>query len=441
MSRSRGIRTRLLLASGLAVALALAVLVAAFNLVLRHELSSAADDRARARATAELSAISVRHGSLRVSEAPDAAAVDIPIWVFAGTTPIEVPRAGGQLDRAATTLVSASGPTRDVGDTRLFSLPVASHGVRLGTVVAAVSLVPYADTARAALIGSVVLALSLLVVSMLAARWILGKALAPVAEMTSAAAIWSEHDLNRRFAAGQPRDELGQLAATLDGLLDRITDALRREQLFTAEISHELRTPLARIVAETDLALRRGRDAASYREALETVRRNATQLNRIIDTLLQAARARSGQRSGSTDAIAAARAAAEHCRQLAGPRGIELRVSGTAGRVATDADLTERILQPLLENACRHGRSRAEIAVTDSGAMVTVAVTDDGDGVPESQRASIFEPGVGRRPGEGSGAGLGLTLSRRLARSVGGEVTAEPGPGGHFVVRLPSAER
>jgi signal transduction histidine kinase len=440
MSRKRGIRARLLLASSIAVAVALTAFVAAFNLVLRNELSSAASDRARTRATAELSAISVRNGSLQVAEAPDAAAVDVPVWTFSGATPVESPRVGGELDRAAATLASNGTGARDVGDTRLYAVPVVSHGKRLGTVVAAVSLAAYNDTARAALIGSLLLALAVFVVSLLAARWILGKALAPVAEMTSAAAIWSEHDLDRRFAAEQPPDELGQLATTLDSLLDRITDALRREQLFTAEISHELRTPLARIVAETDLALRRPRDAASYREALETVKRNAQQLTRIIDTLLEAARASSGQRHGSADAHVAAGRAAEHFQAFAAQRGVELQVSGTPGRIAIDGDLAERILQPVIENACRHAHSKAAVDVSRNGNAITITVTDDGGGVPESRRASIFEPGVsGDQVRGGSGAGLGLTLARRLARSAGGEITAEPGAGGHFVVRLPAS--
>jgi two-component system, OmpR family, sensor kinase len=438
VSGRRGIRARLLLAFGIAVAIALTGLVASFNVVLRHNLSSAANDRARTRATAELSAISVRDGSLRVKEAPDAAAVDVPVWIFSGSTPVESPRGGGQLDRAAAALAATDASTRDVGETHLDAVPVVDHGKRLGTVVAAVSLVAYNDTARTVLIGSVLLALALFAVSLLTARWMLGKALRPVAEMTTAAAIWSEHDLDRRFAAGQPHDELSQLAATLDGLLDRITDALRREQLFTAEISHELRTPLARIVAEAELALRRPRDAAAYREALETVGRNATQLTLIVNTLLDAARTASGQRHGSADALEVARRAVAGCRQVASERGVELEVMGAGGRVAIDTDLAERILQPLIENACRHGRTTAVVEVARDGPTVTFLVTDDGTGVPESQRALIFEPGVrGDHTDGDQGVGLGLTLARRLARSAGGDVTAEPAAGGHFVVRLP----
>ena len=76
--------------------------------------------------------------------------------------------------------------------------------------------------------------------------------------MTRQAAEWSEHDLERRFSQGPPRDEFTTLAATLDGLLDRVAASLRHEQMLTAELSHELRTPLTAISAEAQYALRHG---------------------------------------------------------------------------------------------------------------------------------------------------------------------------------------
>ena len=109
----------------------------------------------------------------------------------------------------------------------------------------------------------------MLVLVALAARWLLAAALRPVTRMTRQAATWSERDLDRRFELGEPRDELTELAATLDGLLDRLAASLRHEQRFSAELSHELRTPLSRVLAETELALRRERAPEEYRDTLE----------------------------------------------------------------------------------------------------------------------------------------------------------------------------
>src|SRR5947208_105991 len=108
--------------------------------------------------------------------------------------------------------------------------------------------------------------------------------------MTKQAAAWSERDLDRRFGLGEPHDELTQLAATLDNLLDRIAASLRHERRFSAELSHELRTPLARVIAEAELALRRTRDPGEYRRVLDVILTNARHIDRIIDTLLAAAR-------------------------------------------------------------------------------------------------------------------------------------------------------
>lgn len=442
--RRPGIRTRLLIASAAAVAVALTVLVGGFNLVLRHELNGAASDRARTRATAELSGLDTTGGQLRAPETPDAAAVDVPVWIFSRATAIEQPRVGETLNSAAAGLAASGHTTGDVPGqaTRLYAVPVTAHGHRLGTVVAAVSLAPYHSTERTALLLSALAGVMLLAVMVLASRWILGRALAPVSEMTSAAAIWSEHDVERRFAAGEPHDEIGRLAATLDGLLDRISATLRREQLFTAEISHELRTPLARIRAEADLSLRRDREPAEYRQALETINRNSEQLTRIVDTLLDTARAEAGQNAGSSSALEVARQAAAACTSLGDQHDLAISVDGNGGRVAVDGQLAVRVLQPLIENACRYGNHQATISVSADGATIRFDVRDDGDGVAADERDAIFEPGArGRGAAQlhEAGAGLGLALARRMARSVGGEITVRPGPGGHFVLKLPAA--
>jgi signal transduction histidine kinase len=269
--------------------------------------------------------------------------------------------------------------------------------------------------------------------------WLLRSALRPVAQMTEQAAVWSENDLDRRFSLGEPRDELTQLAATLDGLLDRISASLRHERRFSAELSHELRTPLARILAETELALRRERTTTEYREALSVVQRSAAQLARIVDALVAAARYESGGERGTADARAVAEGAAYACDGLAAERAIELQVEPLqpALRVGVDADLGERILQPVIENACRYGRHRVRVSIERDRSTVVYAVEDDGPGVAPEERERIFEPGA---RGKGSqGAGLGLALARRLAESVDGEVLADENGGGRFLVRLPAA--
>ena len=151
-------------------------------------------------------------------------------------------------------------------------------------------MAPYEESRRTALVGSLVFAFVVLALVAPPPWWLLAHALQPVVRMTRQAAAWSERDLDKRFALGEPTDELTELAATLDGLLDRLANTLRHEQRFSAELSRELRTPLARVIGEAELALRRERGAAEYRAALELILRNAQQLARTVDALVAAAR-------------------------------------------------------------------------------------------------------------------------------------------------------
>ena len=108
-------------------------------------------------------------------------------------------------------------------------------------------------------------------------------------------------------------------------------------------------------------------------------------------------------------------------------------------RVGVERDLAERILQPVLENACRYAKTTVSIDLERNGSTVRYAISDDGPGVEEDERERIFEPGVRGAAANGDGSGLGLALARRLAASVDGEIEVDSAsPGGRFLVRLPA---
>jgi signal transduction histidine kinase len=443
--RSVGLRRRLFIVVLLAIALAVAALVAGFNLVLARTLDKDANDLVHSRAAAQLNSLRFENGRLTIGEAPDGRASDAYVWVFEGSRLLERPRVSAAVDAAALTLAGGSARTIDIAsaDSRLYAAPIVHLGKRTGTVVAGVSLAPYEETRATALVASAVFGALVFLVVGGATWWLLGASLRPVVRMTRQAAEWSEHDLDHRFALGPPQDELTELAATLDGLLDRLAASLRRERRFSAELSHELRTPLAHVLAETELALSRERQPAEYQEALQTIRQSADQLSRTVDALIAAEVYQAGS-GGTADAQQVAVGAVAACAKLAWQLEIEVEITQPARplRIGVASDFAERILQPVIENACRYGSSRVTVAVAREDSSVLYAIEDDGPGVADDERERIFEPGergiAGGLNGAG-GAGLGLSLVRRLVRSVQGDVFVEPATSGsRFVVRLPA---
>jgi two-component system OmpR family sensor kinase len=446
LRRPAGLRDRLLAVVLLATVLALAATTVGFNVLLASRLDRTADDLLRTQVNTELAEIHVAGGRLTVPDFPRTGVViDEPVWIFAGHRALERPRHLLALDREANAL--AGGPRRTVEvshrSVRMLAVPVQANGRQVGTIVAAVSMTPYRRARDVALATSLVVAAALLLVVILATRWVLTAGLRPVARMTAQAAEWSENDLDRRFDFGPPRDELTQLAATLDALLGRLAAGLRHEQRFSAELSHELRTPLSRMRAQAQLALADDLPA-DQGEAWTAVLRSIDEMADTLDALLAGARADARTRPGVADARHAAEVVAERFRPIAAERGVRIAVEGTDGelRAGVDPELLEHLLQPLVDNACRYAETAVTIAVGREAGRVVYEIADDGPGVREDERERIFEPAVRGTAGTAlrEGTGLGLALARRLARAAGGSVEAlECDEGACFAVRVPTA--
>jgi len=436
------LRGRVSLASVAVLGAGLLALSVAGNLLLRDRLSADASSILRTRADGELATLRSSGGRLRLRDTPDDAALDQQTWVFgADGTVVERAPAQPDVQAAAVGLAAVGTPTeRTVGErVRLLGTPADGDGGgrRVGAVVVGISLLPYRHTERLALVGTLAIDLFALVAGALLVRRAVGAALRPVADMTERAADWSEHDLHRRFALGPPRDELTALAATLDGLLERIDAALRHEQRFSAEMAHELRTPLSGVRGEAELALREGRPHGELRDALRRVLAGTDRMAAVIDTLLAAARGDAGAVPGASDVRGAVRTVVAMLGPVAAAHDVRLEVAvpPTAAGVGAEEDVVAQALHPLVENAVRHARRAVTVSVGREDGHVVVDVRDDGEGLGDGPDERSFEPGVSAT----GGAGLGLPLARRLARACGGDVVARAGPGGgHFALRLPA---
>jgi signal transduction histidine kinase len=259
-------------------------------------------------------------------------------------------------------------------------------------------------------------------------------------EMTRRAADWSAHSLTERFGADQRFQEMQSLAGTLDGVLDRLAAVLRHERGLSSELSHELRTPLSSIMAETDLLLARAHSAAENETAYRGIRESAVAMNDILQTLLASARFEMQQAPGRCAlrpvVDAALRAHRTTARRSAPPT---IHVDGADSiDVGVDGAVVERILAPLLDNARRYATDEVWIGAHRASDSVLVEIRDDGPGVPAGMAELIFEPGQrASYHDRHDGAGLGLALARRLARTAGGDITCTGGS--TFRVRFPPA--
>jgi signal transduction histidine kinase len=435
-----GLRDRVTLATALVLAVGLALLTLALNLLLSHQLDKDISSVLRERTHVQLAAITLQRGRVVTREAPNDETLDEQAWIYQGTRNIHRSGASVAVQRAADMLAAAhSGAEVSVaGAVRLRVEPIFTdnHARRVGAVVVGASLVPYDHTKHLALLATILLDCFLLAAGVLLARRAVGKALQPVAEMTQRAADWSEHDLDRRFDLGPPRDELTSLSATLDGLLARIASSLRHEQRFSAEMAHELRTPLSGVRGEAELALR-GELPHEARGALEQILRGTERMQSVIDTLLKAAPGNTPTARGAASAREAAKLAID-AMQSAGTRaGVRLALAPVAGelRVGVEQDIVAQALHPLLDNAVRHAHENVSLSVSRERGEIRFAVQDDGAGPGALDANTLFEPGEST---VGS-AGLGLALARRLARSCGGEVAVDlSARGGRFILCLPA---
>ncbi|MFE7127831.1 sensor histidine kinase [Streptomyces sp. NPDC057617] len=442
----RTLRGRLALIALATSFLWIALLTTVFNLALDTRLHAQADDVLRTRAEAVAATIDTRpDGRLTVREPAEDQALDTGVWIYERGRAIELPpnvpsalqRQADALAGHGTRFAETDSPTA----TRLYALPVAGPADRgqAGTVITSVSLDPYLSTADTALAGSIALSLVLLGGVYLLTRLVVRRALRPVGDMSTQAAEWSKAGVAERFGKDDRPAELVSLAANLDELLDRLATVLRHEQQQAADISHELRTPLARITAETEWLTRRPRTPAEQRASHEAIASAAATMGQICETLLSEARTRTGQTPGSCNVPALA-----HELALRGtdgpPQTPMIEVHGGPATAGVSAALAERILSPLLDNARRYATHTVVIECTAVAGTIRVTVADDGPGIPEDFRDSLFEPGRRATPDDGhDGAGLGLALARRLARAADGDITLDTdGTGARFTVTLPA---
>jgi two-component system OmpR family sensor kinase len=244
-------------------------------------------------------------------------------------------------------------------------------------------------------------------------------------------------------------EEVERLVAASNAMLDRIERAVSGLRRFTADAAHELRTPLAVLMGRLELSLRRPRDVEELRGTIETTLEELERLTRLVEVLLTLARSDAGDIAVSEVPVHVEtflEQVTSPYEAVAAERGLRLCLLSTAPPelvVRIDPLLLGRVLANLLDNACKFtpGGGDVELRTSYGPRGLCIVVSDSGPGLPEHERARIFERFFRSPSVRGSieGFGLGLPLAQDLTRAMGGELTLLPTPvGAAFVVELPA---
>jgi two-component system OmpR family sensor kinase len=276
------------------------------------------------------------------------------------------------------------------------------------------------------------------------------QSLSPVVAMADRARRIGVENLSARLPVANPRDELGHLAETFNELLSRLEASLVQQRQFMADASHELRTPVATTRTAASVALQQPhRDEHEYRETLQIVEQQAARLSRVVDDMFTLARADAGNypvRMTPMYLDEVVDEVARAARVMASLRSVAIETATVPSATFTgDEELVRRMIVNLIDNAVGHSPPgttvRVELDETATG--YAIAVKDQGPGIPEAIREHIFERfyrgDASHRSGAHDGAGLGLALTRWIARVHGGDVllARSSASGSTFVISLP----
>ncbi len=299
-----------------------------------------------------------------------------------------------------------------------------------------------------------VVVLFALLLSAIGAYLMARAALSPVEDVVGAAREITAGDLSRRLPVANPKDEIGRLATTVNGLLSRLEaafarreEALERQRRFAADASHELRTPLTSVIGHARMldewALEE--DPNRARRSVAAIRREAGRMRTLVESLLALTRGDEcpGLEVGRHDLAAVAGEAVQTARDTAeGKVSIEYVTPEHEVWATIDRGRVLQVASILMDNAVKYTPKGGSVVVElrEEDGLAAIEVSDTGVGIPEDRLPLVFERFYRADPSRADGgAGLGLSIARQIAGSHGGEIRAEstPGKGSTFTLLLP----
>jgi two-component system, OmpR family, sensor kinase len=282
--------------------------------------------------------------------------------------------------------------------------------------------------------------------------WLMRRGLRPIETMAAQADAITAGDLTSRVGPHDPRSEVGRLGVALNGMLARIAEFVAEREAsqeatrrFFADASHELRTPLASLRANAELYQQGALgERGQVDEAMRRITLEAKRMSGLVDDMLRLARLdqHPGQDSEPVDVTAVVTGCVERAR-VADPQRAWRATIDPGLVVAGDEELLRRAADNLLANVSTHtpAGTVATVVAEQCDGTITVAVSDDGPGVPAGQLPRIFDRFYRAAPSARPGSGLGLAIVTAVAATHGGTAVARPSQphGLQVTLTLPAA--
>lgn len=330
---------------------------------------------------------------------------------------------------------------------RLGQFPIRNTDGRIiGQLSIAVSQEESAIVLNNLLIALLIAFPVLLLVLYLATSLAAAKGIAPVHRLIRTASSIDDKNIHLRLPLPPHRDEIYQLAATINELLQRIENGLIREKQFTADASHELRTPLSAIRGTLEVLLRRQREPAYYEQKIGQVIREVDRMHYLLDQLLQLARLEAGSISITREPVDllpffSNLAEAWNLRLAEKQMQLYFQIPPDTS-VVTDSSLLKIIVDNLIGNALKYGRTGGQIHCFWDPDAASLTIADDGPGIPAAHLPYLFDRFYRTDDSRNSriqGAGLGLAIVKKLTNLLNLTIQADSqeGEGTRFTIYFP----
>lgn len=289
-----------------------------------------------------------------------------------------------------------------------------------------------------------------LAILFVAGYFLAGMALRPIRDIVSEAETITATRINRRLPVENGKDELGELCITFNALLDRLENSFNSQKMFVGNVSHELRTPLAALIAEADLSLQKERTIEDYRHSMWNILQDARRMTRLIDGLLNLARADYQKEEISMKEVRLDELLLD-VRGLIMRANPEYRVDLYFGQEETDDDrlittwgncyLLNIAFVNLIENNCKYSENHSSIVqISYLDSWVVIRLSDTGQGISEDDKQNLFKLFYrGKDADAVDGHGIGMALAQKIIQLHNGDVAvhSEKMRGTTFVVKLP----